>query len=248
MPRYQLTLEYDGGAFSGWQRQDGAFTVQQALEEAIFKLTGQHLETYGAGRTDRGVHATGQVAHVDAPLPVSCDAWRRGLNFHLGPIPVRVIEAIEAPQGFHARFSATFRRYRYVILNRPSESVLQRGRVWWVYRPLSLQAMQEGATHLVGHHDFSSFRSGDCQAKSALRTLDELTLTQEGDHVVLEVQSRSFLHNQVRIMVGSLKRVGEGAWPPSRIADMLHAKSRPKAGPTAPPQGLYLTQVGYENA
>ena len=245
MPRYILTLEYDGGAFSGWQRQQGAFTVQQALEEAIFKLTGQHLETYGAGRTDRGVHATGQVAHVQSPVPLSCDALRRGTNFHLGESPLRVLQAVEVPETFHARFSATFRRYRYVILNRPSESVLQRGRVWWVHRPLSLQAMQEGAAHLVGHHDFSSFRSGECQAKSALRTLDQLSIEQDGDHILFHVQSKAFLHNQVRIMVGSLKRVGEGVWPPSRIADMLDARSRPKAGPTAPPQGLYLTKVGY---
>jgi tRNA pseudouridine38-40 synthase len=245
MPRYKLTLEYDGSFFFGWQRQKETVTVQRALEEAILSLTGKLFQVYGAGRTDQGVHATGQVAHVQTDASVSCDAWRRGLNFYLRNIPVRILEAVEVPETFHARFSATFRRYQYIILNRPSESVLERGRVWWVHRPLCLEAMQAGADYLIGHHDFSSFRSSACQSASAMKTLDQLTIRREGNHVLFDVQSRSFLHNQVRIMVGSLKRVGEGVWPPAKIQEMLLHKERRLAGPTAPPEGLYLREVGY---
>lgn len=245
MPLYKLTLEYDGSFFSGWQRQKDAFTVQQALEEAIISLTGKSLQVQGSGRTDQGVHATGQVAHVKSDVPVSCDAWRRGLNFYLHELPVRVLEAVEAPETFHARFSAISRHYRYIILNRPSESVLERKRVWWVHRPLCLKAMEEGASYLIGHHDFSSFRSSECQAASAIRTLDQLSISQKGHHILFDIQSRSFLHNQVRIMVGSLKRVGEGFWPPLKIQEMLSCKERRLAGPTAPPEGLYLTKVGF---
>ncbi len=247
MPRYRLNLEYDGGGFVGWQRQANGLSVQEALEAALLALTGVETRVNGAGRTDAGVHAMGQVAHIDLPAPWSLKALRDGLNFHARPAPVAVLEAFDAPPEFDARFSATRRRYRYRILNRRSPPMLERGHVWYVAKPLDAAAMQAGANCLLGRHDFSSFRAVHCQAKSPIRTLDRLDVVQRGEEIHLEVEARSFLHNQVRITAGTLARVGDGAWPPERVGEALAARARAAAGPTAPPEGLYLMEVGYDS-
>ena len=245
MPRYRITVEYAGEAFVGWQRQANGFSVQEALENALTKLTGETALVQGAGRTDAGVHATGQVAHFDLKRPFDLKAIRDGLNFHLKPAPVAVLDAGESGPDFHARFSAIGRRYRYRILNRRSPPVLTRGRVWFFGKPLDLQAMQAGAARLVGAHDFSSFRAVQCQAKSPVKTLDALTVRRDGEEIVIDTAARSFLHNQVRIMTGTLVRVGEGAWTPDDVTTALEARDRAAGGPTAPPEGLCLTAVLY---
>lgn len=243
--RYRLTIEYDGRFFSGWQKQASTPTVQETLEKALFFLTQEHGMFYGAGRTDKGVHATGQVVHVDLEKPVSLDSLRRGLNFYLQDHPVVVLSADLALPDFHARFSAKFRAYTYKILNRPSPPLLEKGRVWWVHRPLDVEAMREGARFLEGHHDFSAFRAKDCQATLTKRTLDLLEVNPLGEHIFFHVRSKSFLHGQVRIMVGTLKAIGEGRLKPKEIKSMLKSGLRSCSGPTAPPDGLYLVEVGY---
>lgn len=246
MPRYKLTLEYDGRFFSGWQKQTGVTTVQATLEEALAQLTGEAVEVHGAGRTDRGVHAAGQVAHVDLCKPLSLDTLCRGTNFYLKHKGVVVLEGQEVPETFHARFSGRLRTYRYIILNRRSPSVLEEGRAWWVCVPLDPQRMREGAGYLIGHHDFSSFRASECQSSSPLKTLDRLEIHACDQRIEILAQSRSFLHSQIRIMVGTLKWVGEGRWPPEKVEEILKKKDRRCAGPTAPPEGLYLTAVAYD--
>jgi tRNA pseudouridine38-40 synthase len=245
LPRYRLTVEYDGGPFVGWQRQDNGPSVQQALEEATFRFCGERTIVHGAGRTDAGVHALGQVAHLDLQKAVAPATVCNALNFHLRPLPVAVLEAAVAPEGFHARFSATERVYRYRILVRPAHPALERGRVWWVPAPLDSDAMSEAASLLVGRHDFTSFRSTMCQAESPLKTLDALVVRRNGAEIRIEAHARSFLHNQVRIIAGTLKRVGEGKWTPADVAAALAARDRARAGPTAPPQGLCLMHVHY---
>lgn len=245
MPRYKLTIEYDGAGFVGWQRQANGPSVQQALEEAIEAFCGERATVHGAGRTDTGVHATGQVAHVDLVHEAPANKLRDAVNFHLKPQPAAVLEAEAAAADFHARFSALERRYRYRIVNRRAPLVLDRGRAWWVPQPLDSAAMQEAANRLLGHHDFDAFRSSECQAKNALRTLDLLKVTRQGDTVELEVAARSFLHNQVRIIAGTLRLVGEGRWTPDDVARILAARDRRQAGPTAPAEGLTLTAVSY---
>ncbi|OIQ96580.1 tRNA pseudouridine synthase A [mine drainage metagenome] len=249
MPRYKLTLEYDGTGLVGWQRQTSGPSVQQALEEALVKLAGHAVTVAAAGRTDAGVHATGQVAHADLEKPLTTDAVRDGLNYWLrgedGITPVIVLAAELAPEGFHARFSATGRRYLYRILNRRAAPVLERHRVWWVAKPLRAEAMQEGANHLLGHHDFTSFRASECQARSAMKTLDALEVRRAGEEIHVVAAARSFLHHQVRNMVGTLKLVGEGKVPPEHVKAVLQARDRSVAGATAPASGLYLTGVSY---
>lgn len=245
MARYKLTLEYDGRFFSGWQKQTGVPTVQETLEEALAQLTGESVTVFGAGRTDRGVHATGQVAHVDIEKPISLDVLCRGTNFYLKEKAVVVLKAKCVFDTFHARFSAQTRTYSYFILNRPSRCVLEAGRVWWVCPPLNLKRMQEGAQYLIGHHDFSSFRARECQASSPFKTLDLLETHVQNNRIEIRVQSRSFLHSQIRIIVGTLKWVGEGRWAPEDVQRALDKKDRRFAGPTAPPEGLYLTSVSY---
>ncbi len=246
MTRWKLCLEYDGGGFVGWQRQDNGPSVQQALEAAILRFAGERVDVVGAGRTDSGVHATGQVAHFDLAKPAAADTVRDALNHHLRPQPVAVIAAEAVADDFHARFSATERAYLYRIANRRPPPVLDRGRVWWVPIPLDAGAMAEGARHLVGHHDFTSFRASECQAASPLKTLDVLTVRRNGEDIRLEVRARSFLHHQVRNIAGTLKLVGEGKWRPEDVAHALAARDRRRAGPTAPAQGLYLTEVVYD--
>jgi tRNA pseudouridine38-40 synthase len=245
MPRYKLTLEYDGGAFCGWQRQTNGPSVQEALQEALLAFCGEKVQVVGAGRTDAGVHATGQVAHLDLERPVDIEVLRNALNHHLRPAPVAVLEASPANADFHARFSATTRHYRYQIINRRARLALELGRAWLVPHALDAEAMHEAARCLIGHHDFSSFRSALCQAKSPIKTLDHLAVFRQGDLVLVEARARSFLHHQMRNMAGTLKLVGEGKWPIAQMASALAARARAAAGPTAPACGLYLTRVDY---
>jgi tRNA pseudouridine38-40 synthase len=245
MTRYKLTLEYDGGPFVGWQRQANGLSVQEALENAILAFCGERPNVFAAGRTDAGVHALGQVVHFDLAREAEPDTVRKALNFHLKPHPVSVLKAEPVDGEFHARFSARWRAYRYGILNRRSPLTIDRGHVWLVTVPLDGDAMQAGAQHLIGHHDFTSFRSSICQAASPMKTLDLLTVERRGEAIEIRAKARSFLHHQVRNMVGTLKLVGEGKWSPEDVAKALAAKNRSAAGPTAPPDGLYLTEVGY---
>ncbi len=245
MPRYRITIEYDGSAFVGWQRQPNGISVQEAIETALERLTGEHPRVQAAGRTDAGVHAVGQVAHFDLDQPLPIKNLRDGCNFHLRPHLVSILDVVETLESFDARFSAIRRRYRYRILNRRSPPALARGQVWFFGKPLDVSKMQVAANFLIGHHDFTSFRSVQCQAKSPLKTLDHLTVSSHEDEIWLDVEARSFLHNQVRITAGTLVKVGEGAWSPDEVLTALRAKDRSAAGPTAPAQGLCLMEVGY---
>jgi tRNA pseudouridine38-40 synthase len=245
MPRYRILVEYDGGPFVGWQVQDNGPSVAGVLAKALAELTGSPVVVNGAGRTDAGVHARGQVAHFDLGRDWDPFRLREGMNAHLRPHPVSVLEAEVAAADFHARFSAVRRDYAYVILNRRAPPALARGRAWHVNRPLDAAAMDEAARQLVGHHDFTTFRSAECQAASPVRTLDRLEVTRTADEIVVFASARSFLHNQVRSMVGSLKVVGEGRWLPADVGRALAARDRAACGPVAPPDGLCLEAVHY---
>jgi len=245
MTRFKLTVEYDGGGFVGWQRQDNGPSVQQALEEAIHGFCGETVDCFAAGRTDAGVHALGQVVHFDLAREASGDTVRDALNFHLKPAAVSVLKAEVVGADFHARFSAKARLYFYRIVNRRAPLAIDRGRAWLVWTPLDADAMHAAAQLLVGHHDFSSFRASLCQADSPLKTLDVLDVTRVDDDVRIAARARSFLHHQVRNMVGTLKLVGEGKWTTDDVARALAARDRSAAGPTAPAEGLFLTNVWY---
>jgi len=245
MPRYRLTLEYDGTGFNGWQKQENAVSIQAALEEAARRFCGDSVEAVAAGRTDAGVHARGQVVHLDLARDWTTDAVRDAINFHLKPAPVAVLSAVVAPPDFHARFSAVGRAYLYRILDRRAPPALDRHQVWHVPVPLDADAMHAAAQHLVGHHDFTSFRSTQCQAKSPVKTIDQLTVARMGEEIHVWARARSFLHNQVRIIVGTLKLVGDDKWAAADVARALAAHDRTAAGPTAPPQGLCLMEVRY---
>lgn len=245
MPRYKLILEYDGAPFAGWQRQENGPSVQGALETAVFKLSGETATVTGAGRTDAGVHALGQVAHFDLEKSFPPNKVRDALNYHLKPDPVAVLEAEEVSEAFHARFSATLRHYLYRIVCRRAPLVMERGRAWHVVHTLDADAMHAAAQALVGHHDFTTFRAAECQAKSPVKTLDKLSVRRAADEIVVEASARSFLHRQVRSMVGTLKLVGEGKWQIAGVAKALAAKDRAACGPVAPPDGLYLVRVDY---
>lgn len=245
MPRYRITIEYDGGPFVGWQRQDNGPSVQGAIEAAIVKLCGEQVTVTGAGRTDAGVHALGQVAHFDLEKEFAADKVRDALNHFLRPDPVAVLEAAVAAPDFHARFSASGRRYLYRILSRRPQPALERGHVWHVTHDLDADAMHHAAQALVGHHDFTTFRATECQAKSPMKTLDVLDVARAGEEIHIHAHARSFLHNQVRSMVGTLKLVGEGKWSAKDVAEALAAVDRSHCGPVAPPDGLYLTKVDY---
>lgn len=246
MPSYALLLEYDGAPFLGWQRQADGLSVQQVLEEAATHLNGGEVPVItAAGRTDAGVHAEGQVAQVTLSAELPPERVKEALNFHTRPHPVAVLGAAMVPEGWSARFSATGRAYRYRILNRRARPALDRGRVWHVQRRLDVAAMHEAAQMLLGKHDFSAFRAAACQAKSALRTLDRLDVSRFGDEVVVVAEARSFLHHQVRNMVGTLAEVGAGKRPVSWPRGILDGRDRTRAGQTAPPDGLVLTGVRY---
>jgi tRNA pseudouridine38-40 synthase len=249
MPRYKLTVEYDGSRFSGWQRQRKQPSVQQAIEEAVTALFQEKTLVEGAGRTDAGVHALGQVAHVDLSSTVPDWRIRDGLNHYLRNQGVVILRAERVPPDFHARFSATGRVYEYRILNRRAPLALEASHAWHVIPPLDVEKMQAAANHLLGHHDFTSFRATRCQSPSPVKTLDAFDISQvtmpEGAAVTARVASRSFLHNQVRIMMGTLKQVGEGRLAVKDIPSILEARDRRASGPTAPPQGLYLKSIAY---
>jgi len=245
MPRYRITIEYDGTPFLGWQRQAQGPSVQAALEEALERFTGEVPAVRGAGRTDSGVHALAQVAHFDLAKAWDPFRLREAFNFHLRPAPVAVLACEMADSDFDARFSATGRHYSYRILSRRAPPVLDRNRVWWLPLALDAGAMHEAAQSLVGRHDFTTFRAAQCQAKSPLKTLDRLDVSRRGEEIVIEASARSFLHNQVRSMVGSLKLVGEGRWRPRDLGDALMARDRAACGPVAPARGLYLVRVDY---
>jgi tRNA pseudouridine38-40 synthase len=246
MPRYRLTIEYDGRPFKGFQAQEGLPTVQGAIERAVKGFCGQDLRLQAAGRTDTGVHATGQVIHIDLEKDWNPEVVRNALNAHLVPAPIVVLDAAVAQGDWHARFSATERRYLYRILNRMSPPALDQGRVWHVKKPLDAQAMHEAAKALIGHHDFTTFRDLKCQAKSPMKTLDVAAVRREGDYVLLDFASRSFLHRQVRSMTGTLAEVGVGRWRAADVKAALEARDRKACGPVAPAEGLYLTRVKYE--
>ena len=246
MPRYKLTVEYDGRPYRGFQAQAGLASVQSAIEAAVKGFCGQDLRLQAAGRTDTGVHATGQVVHVDLDKPWKPDVVRDALNAHLVPQPVAILSAelIEDPR-WHARFSATERRYIYRILNRTAPPALDWGRVWHVKKPLDAEAMHAAAQVLVGHHDFTTFRDLQCQAKSPMKTLDVAQVRRDGETVMLEFASRSFLHRQVRSMTGTLAEVGLGRWSAGDLGQALAARDRRACGPVAPATGLYLVGVSY---
>ena len=246
MQRYKITIEYDGRPYFGWQRQDGQPSVQQALEEAAAKVDGAPVLMQGAGRTDRGVHATGQVAHFDLQKPRPIRKIADALNFHLRPEPVAVLHAEEVDSDWSARFNATLRAYRYVIMNRRADLTVDKGLAWRIPYELDAGAMDRAAKTLIGQHDFSTFRDAECQAKHAIRTLDKIDVARYGEGIEVTVEAKSFLHRQVRSIVGSLVEVGRGAKQESWIKDILDARERSACGPVAPPDGLFLERVEYK--
>jgi len=245
MPRYRLDLEYDGGPYKGFQAQGALPTVQGSIERAVKAFCGETLRLQAAGRTDTGVHALHQVVHIDLEREWRPEVVRDALNAHLVPEPIAVTAASIAPEGFHARFSAKARRYLYRIVNRMAPPSLEKGRVWHVKKPLDVAAMGEAALALVGHHDFTTFRDADCQAKTPMKTLDVAEVWREGEEVRLAFAARSFLHRQVRSMAGSLAEVGAGRWTPADLKAALEAADRTACGPVAPADGLYLAGVEY---
>src|SRR5438876_3503274 len=245
MPRYKLTIEYDGGPFVGWQIQDNGPSVQGLLTAAAARFCGEKVSIQGAGRTDAGVHALGQVCHVDLRKDWDEDTVRDALNAHLRPHPVAVIAAEKASDSFDARFSALKRHYLYRIINRRADLTFERGRAWRIAKPLNIPAMQAAAQRLVGRHDFTTFRNVECQAKSPVKTLDQLDVHRRADELEVKASARSFLHSQVRSMVGALALVGEGNWTVDDVSVALAKRDRAACAPVAPPDGLYLAKVDY---
>jgi tRNA pseudouridine38-40 synthase len=245
MPRYKLIIEYDGEPFVGWQFQAAGHSVQGVLESAVAQINGAPATVHGAGRTDAGVHALGQVAHVDLARSWDVFKLRNALNANVRPHPVSVLAISEVGEDFHARFSATRRHYLFRILNRRSPPALDRGKVWWLPVDLDADAMHGAAQLLVGKHDFSTFRAAQCQAQSPIKTLDRIDVARYGELIELRCDARSFLHNQVRSMVGSLRLVGEGKWRAQDLKRALEARDRARCGPVSPPDGLYLLRVDY---
>ena len=245
LSRFRLTVEYDGRPFMGWQRQAHGQTVQQALETAIAAVTGEAAVTHAAGRTDAGVHARGQVAHVDIDKPIPAFRLMEAINAHLRPAPIAVVSCVVAPDGFHARFDCSQRSYSYRIINRRAPLTVDLGLAWRVSAPLDAGAMHEAAQLLVGQHDFTTFRAAHCQALSPVKTLDRLDIGRSGDTILVAAAARSFLHHQVRSMVGCLKLVGEGGWSADRLRNALEAADRSALGLNAPPDGLTFIEARY---
>jgi tRNA pseudouridine38-40 synthase len=243
--RWKLTIEYNGAGFCGWQRQAHNISVQQALEDAIKKFSGEDVTLHVAGRTDSGVHALGQVAHFDLDKETTSDVVRDALNFHVRPHKVVVLQVEAVTKAFHARFEALHRSYRYQILNRRAPSALLDGLSWHVHKRLDVDRMQEAASLLIGKHDFSTFRAQHCQSNSPVRTLNTLTVKRDGEMVLIETQARSFLYHQVRNMAGTLVMVGNGQWTVDNFKTAFEARDRTKGGPTAPPHALFFLNVGY---
>ena len=245
MPRFKLIIEYDGAPFVGWQVQDKGVSVQGAIAAAVAAFSGETVSVQGAGRTDAGVHALGQVAHVDLTKDWNVDNIRDALNFHLRPQPIAVLAAERVAADFDARFSATKRHYLYRVANRRADLALDVNRAWRIGRPLDAEAMNGAAQRLIGKHDFTTFRAAECQAKSPVKTLDRLDVTRSGEELYVTAVARSFLHHQVRSIVGSLVHVGEGKWSADDLTAALAARDRARCGQVAPPQGLYLVRVEY---
>ena len=245
MPRYKITVEYDGTPFAGWQIQANGPSIQGELARAIEALSGVNVVPRGAGRTDAGVHARGQVAHFDLERQYPPETMRNALNHHLRPAPIAIVACEIVDESFDARFSAKARHYIYRIVNRRARLALDRDRAWQVPVPLDAAAMHEAAQHLIGRHDFTTFRSSQCQGKSPLRTLDKLEVARDGEDIFIAASARSFLHHQVRSMAGSLKLVGEGKWQPEDLRRILEACDRTACGPVAPACGLYFMKVDY---
>ena len=248
MPRYKLIIEYDGGQFVGWQRQANGPSVQGALEDAVRAFTGADAQVHGAGRTDAGVHALAMAAHVDIEKPFGADVVRDALNHHLKPAPIAVLVADEASDDFHARFSCIQRAYEYRIVNRRSPLALECGRAWHIATPLNSEAMDEAAQCLVGRLDFTTFRSTQCQAETPVKTFNEISVSRFGEQILVQCAARSFLHHQVRSIVGSLVEVGRGKWRVRDFKAALDAKNRKACGPVAPSDGLYFVRADYENS
>ena len=245
MARYKLIVEYDGSNYVGWQRQENGASIQQSLEAAIGAYDSTPATVFAAGRTDAGVHALRQTVHADIARDGDALTVQKAVNFYLKSEPISVLEVVDVDGDFHARFSATSRKYLYRILNRAAPPALDVRRVWHAPRKMNARAMNRAAQHLVGHHDFTTFRSSHCQAASPVKTLDRLVVARQGGEIRITAEARSFLHNQVRSMVGALKLVGEGRWREDDVARALAACDRAAAAPTAPPWGLYLADVGY---
>jgi len=245
MPRYKITIEYDGTDYAGWQQQKDAPSIQEELQKAAFKFLAEDVLVTGAGRTDAGVHALGQVAHFDTTKTLDPFKLCQAFNAHLRPQPISVLNAEIVSDDFHARFDAKKRFYVYKILNRRSRPALNVNRMWWVHQPLNVEKMQDAAQVLIGKHDFSTFRAAACQAKSPVKTLDEIRIERYGEFIFFYVSARSFLHHQVRNIVGTLKLVGEGVWTKQNVIDALEAKDRKAGGPTAAAEGLYFEKVLY---
>jgi tRNA pseudouridine38-40 synthase len=245
MPRYKLTIEYDGTPFVGWQAQDNGVSVQSVLTAAVAAFASEPVAVSAAGRTDAGVHALGQVTHLDLAKDWDVDTVRDAVNFHLRPQPIAVLAVERAAPDFDARFSAVKRHYLYRIVNRRADLTLEQDRAWRVPRPLDTEVMQLAAQRLIGRHDFTTFRSTECQAKSPVKTLDRLDVARGGDEIRISAVARSFLQHQVRSMVGSLVHVGEGKWSVDDLAAALAARDRTRCGQVAPPHGLYLVRVDY---
>ncbi|HEY8351730.1 MAG TPA: tRNA pseudouridine(38-40) synthase TruA [Sphingomonadales bacterium] len=245
MPRYRITLEYDGSRFVGWQAQANGPSIQSAVEDAITRFCGETVRLHGAGRTDAGVHALGMVAHFDLERPREPRTVMGALNYYLRGQGIAVLAAAEAAPEFHARFSARRRHYLYRIVNREAPLTFDAGKAWHIRGPLDAEAMHEAAQHLVGFHDFTTFRHAQCQAKSPEKTLDYLTVEREGQEVFIHAGARSFLHHQVRSMVGTLRLVGDGRWTPDDVRRALEARDRKACGPVAPPDGLYFVAADY---
>lgn len=248
MPRYLLVLEFDGGPFVGWQRQENGLSVQGALEEAVFRFCGERVTAHSAGRTDAGVHALAMPAHIDIEKETDADTIREAINYHLKPAPIAALTAARAADDFHARFSAVRRHYRYRIVNRRAPLTLDAGKAWRLAPPLDADAMNEAAQALIGKHDFTTFRASTCQADTPVKTLSSISVARRDEEILIETSARSFLHHQVRSMVGSLVEVGIGRWSVADFADAFGARDRRRCGQVAPAEGLYFVRADYHQA
>lgn len=245
MAKYRIIIEYDGTDFVGWQKQENGPSIQSSIEDAIKKITSETVSVFGAGRTDSGVHAKGQVAHFEFSKNILLDSIRDGINQHLRPLPIAILDVKEVNDDFHARFSAKLRTYEYLIINRRAPLTFNKNLAWGVFKKLNMNAMKEAAAIFVGKHDFNSFRSVDCQSSLAIKTIQSCSIETNDQHIKLNVSAKSFLHSQVRIMAGTLVEVGKGKFNSSDVKDIIKSRDRSKAGATAPAQGLYLLKVEY---
>ena len=245
MHKYKITIEYDGTDFVGWQKQENGLSIQSSIEDAINKITSETVNVFGAGRTDSGVHAKRQVAHFELSKKISLDNIRDGINQHLRPLTIAILDAKKVNEDFHARFCAELRSYEYLIINRRSPLTLYKNQAWGIFKQLNINEMKKAALKFVGKHDFNAFRSIDCQASSSIKTIQSCTVEKKEEYVVINVAAKSFLHSQVRIITGTLVDVGKGKILPINIKKIINSKDRSKAGVTAPAHGLYLTKVEY---